>query len=247
MLHQLLLDLPTNKKLSEILSEGEQRSIAIGAFLAELSLANHNCGIIFDDPVSSLDHWKRKDVARRLVNEGTRRQVIIFTHDTTFLGQLCDEIEETAVPNSMLFLEWHGGHPGHVNDGLPWDHQGYKARIDALEKVQRKLAKSWTAYPGEDDAAAMRQQYDRLRATLERVIQDVVFNGVVKRTEIGFMSIAWRKWSGSSAQSLMQSTSCMVDAARWLMPTTRLPTKRNQSLLRKTSATISRRLAIWWR
>jgi hypothetical protein len=27
----------------------------------------------------------------------------------------------------------------------------------------------------------MRHQYDRLRATLERVIQDVVFNGVVKR------------------------------------------------------------------
>lgn len=31
------------------------------------------------------------------------------------------------------------------------------------------------------DIASMRQQYDCLRATLERVIQDVVLNGVVKR------------------------------------------------------------------
>lgn len=181
MLHQLLLDLPTINKLDEILSEGEQRAIALGAFLAELALANHSCGIVFDDPVSSLDHWRRKAVARRLVEEAFRRQVIVFTHDTSFLGQLCDEIDSRDVTNSMMFLEWRGRFPGWVNSGLPWDHQGYKARVDALEKKQRELAKFWPAYPGEQETTLMRHQYDRLRATLERVIQDVVFNGVVKR------------------------------------------------------------------
>jgi len=87
----------------------------------------------------------------------------------------------SGIPNSMSFLEWRGGSPGCVNDGLPWDHQGYKARIDALEQAQSKLAKAWPAYPGETEISAMRHEYDRLRATLERVIQDVVFNGVVKR------------------------------------------------------------------
>jgi ABC-type dipeptide/oligopeptide/nickel transport system ATPase subunit len=181
MLHQLVLDLPTTAKIDEILSEGEQRAIALGSFLAELALANHSCGIVFDDPVSSLDHWRRKDVARRLVEEAKIRQVIIFTHDTAFLGQLCDEIEAEAIPNAMMFLEWQGDSPGCVNDGLPWDHQGYKARINALEQAQRKLAKGWPLYPGEQESNQMRNQYDRLRATLERVIQDVVFNGVVKR------------------------------------------------------------------
>lgn len=181
ILHQLLLDLPTQNKIEEILSEGEQRAIAIGAFLADLSLANHSCGIVLDDPVSSLDHWRRKNVARRLVDEASRRQVIVFTHDTSFLGQLCDEIDEQGISHSMMFLELRGNCPGYVCDGLPWDHQGYKARIDALEKDQRKLVKSWPPYPGEEESNQMRQQYDRLRATLERVIQDVVFNGVVKR------------------------------------------------------------------
>lgn len=181
MFHQLLLDLPTTNKIDEILSEGEQRAIALGSFFAELALANHTCGIVFDDPVSSLDHWRRRNVARRLVEEAKIRQVVVFTHDTSFLGQLCDEIDASAIPNSMSFLEWRNGFPGCVNDGLPWDHQGYKARINSLEQSQSKLAKTWSAYPGEMEIGEMRHQYDRLRATLERVIQDVVFNGVVKR------------------------------------------------------------------
>lgn len=179
--HQLLLDLPTANKIDEILSEGEQRAVALGSFLAEVALVNHSCGIVFDDPVSSLDHWRRRDVARRLVEEAKIRQVIVFTHDTSFLGQLCDEIEAAEIPNSKSFLEWQGGAPGCVNYGLPWDHQGYKARINALEQAHSKLAKAWPPYPGEDESNQIRHEYDRLRATLERVIQDVVFNGVVKR------------------------------------------------------------------
>lgn len=181
MYHQLLLDLPVTKKIDEILSEGEQRAIALGSFFAELALANHSCGIILDDPVSSLDHWRRRNVARRLVEEAKNRQVVVFTHDTSFLGQLSEEIEASGIPNSTSFLEWRGGSPGCVNDGLPWDHQGYKARINALEQAQSNLAKAWPPYPGEKEIGEMRHQYDRLRATLERVIQDVVFNGVVKR------------------------------------------------------------------
>jgi len=181
MFHRLLLDLPTANKIDEILSEGEQRAIALASFFAELVLDNHSCGIVFDDPVSSLDHWRRRVVARRLVEEAKIRQVVVFTHDTSFLGQLSDEIEAVGVPSSKSFLEWQGGSPGCVNEGLPWDHQGYKERINALEQGQTKLAKSWPTYPGEKEIGEMRREYDRLRATLERIIQDVVFNGVVKR------------------------------------------------------------------
>jgi len=162
-------------------SEGEQRAIALGAFLGELALANHSCGIVFDDPVWSLDHWRRRNVARRLVEEAKIRQVVVFTHDTSFLGQLCDEIDDEMIPHSMMFLEWQNGSPGCVSDGLPWEHQGYKARVDFHEKAQRRLAKAWPPYPSEKEKTQMQIEYSELRATLERVIQDVVFNGVVKR------------------------------------------------------------------
>lgn len=181
MKHKLVLDLPVTKKLDEILSEGEQRAIAIGSFLAELRLSGHKGGIVFDDPVSSLDHHWRKKVARRLVEEAKNRQVIVLTHDTTFLGELRDEIEQQNVSHLWCHLEWMNDHPGHVSDGLPWEHQSHKERLDRLEKEQRTLDISWPSYPNESDRNKMRGQYDHLRATIERVIQDVVFNGVVQR------------------------------------------------------------------
>ena len=181
MKHKLVLDLPRTMKLDEILSDGEQRAIAIGSFLAELHLAGHGGGIVFDDPVSSLDHNWRSNVARRLVEEAKKRQVIVLTHDTVFLGELRDVIEQKKVDYLIHHLEWRGGCPGHVSAGLPWHHKSYKDRLDKHEKAQKVMEKTWPAYPNEEDNAKMHREYSLLRATIERVIQDVVFNGVVQR------------------------------------------------------------------
>ncbi|MFH1743063.1 MAG: hypothetical protein ABIH23_28995, partial [bacterium] len=115
------------------------------------------------------------------VEEGKNRQVIVLTHDTVFLGELRDSIERHEIPYLIQHLEWMNERPGHVVKGLPWEHQSYKERLDWLEKEQRTLDGSWPAYPNESDRDKMRKQYNRLRATIERVIQDVVFNGVVER------------------------------------------------------------------
>lgn len=182
MMYRLLLDLPSSMKIEEILSEGEQRAIALGSFFAELKLSGHLGGIVLDDPVSSLDHHWRQNVANRLAEEALKRQVIIFTHDTVFLGDIRDAIKERNVPNTFQYLEWFNGHPGHASDGLPWDHKSYMERIDELEKAQKTLEKKpWPAYPNETEKAEMREQYSLMRATIERVIEDVVFNGVVQR------------------------------------------------------------------
>jgi len=183
MKHKLELDLPATTKLEEILSEGEQRAIAIASFLAELHLAGHGNGIVFDDPVSSLDHHRRKDVVRRLVEESRKRQVIILTHDTVFLGELREAINKENVPHVVHHLEWGDGRPGCVSEGLPWEHKSYKDRLDKLEQAQKALKKNWPPYPNEEERGDICRQYARLRATIERVIQDVVLNGVVKRYE----------------------------------------------------------------
>lgn len=182
MLHQLLLDLPQIHNLEEILSEGEQRAIALGAFLAELSLANHSCGIVFDDPVSSLDHKRRGRVARRLAKEALTRQVVIFTHDVVFLQQIQDESNKQGLEPSILSLGWQGGHCGIVSEGLPWAHQSIAARLDALGKKQRELSRlPWPDEPSEELAGQMIRQYSLLRATIERVVQDFILNGTVQR------------------------------------------------------------------
>ncbi|WP_438851970.1 AAA family ATPase [Brevundimonas nasdae] len=75
-------------KVSQVLSEGEHRCTALAAFLAELSTTESKSGIVFDDPVSSLDHIHREAVAQRLVAEAANRQVVVFTHDLAFLFEL---------------------------------------------------------------------------------------------------------------------------------------------------------------
>ncbi|WP_198116799.1 AAA family ATPase [Massilia rhizosphaerae] len=181
MKHKLALDVVIPAQIRDILSEGEQRAIALGCFLAELRTGGHGGGIVFDDPVSSLDHTRRQNVARRLVEEAKNRQVIIFTHDTSFLGELRDLIEQAGIEHLIHHLEWHGEFSGTIQSGLPWEHKSYKDRIDKLQKAQSALAVGWPPYPNGEQSAAMRQQYNLMRATIERVIQDLVFNGVVVR------------------------------------------------------------------
>ncbi len=74
--------------VGQVLSEGEHRCVALAAFMAELATTETKSGIVFDDPVSSLDHMHREAVAKRLVAEAAHRQVIVFTHDLAFLFEL---------------------------------------------------------------------------------------------------------------------------------------------------------------
>ena len=170
------------EKLEEVLSEGEQRAIALSSFFAELQLANHRGGICFDDPVSSLDHQRRHLVAKRLVEEARNRQVIVFTHDSSFLGQLRDQIKRTGMSHLIRHLEWEGQRPGNVRHGLPWDQQKVSQRIDRLEQLQRKMDREWgAAQPNDEQAQEMRSCYSKLRATVERAIQDEALAGTVQR------------------------------------------------------------------
>ncbi|MGR5908468.1 hypothetical protein ACT7DL_23575 [Bacillus paranthracis] len=66
---KLALDSSPKININEILSEGEQKTLSIAFFLAEISSIPSYGGIILDDPVSSLDHSRREYVAYRLVQE----------------------------------------------------------------------------------------------------------------------------------------------------------------------------------
>jgi energy-coupling factor transporter ATP-binding protein EcfA2 len=168
-------------KVSDIASEGEQRSIALAAFLAELSQASHKSTLVFDDPVSSLDHWHREKIAVRLVNEAISRQVIVFTHDTVFLHELQEQATRATIDKTFLHIEWHGGMPGQCMDGLPWDWKSVGERIDKLEKFRRDIEATSNANLNADDVRKIRLAYSWLRATIERIIEKEVFADVAFR------------------------------------------------------------------
>ena len=73
-----------NNKVSDILSEGEQKAVSLAMFLAEISMRNDISPIILDDPVNSLDHKVMKRFVERLLE--LENQIIIFTHNILFLS-----------------------------------------------------------------------------------------------------------------------------------------------------------------
>lgn len=73
-----------NIKITEILSEGEQRAVSLAMFLSEISIRNDINPIILDDPVNSLDHKVMKKFVERLLE--LDNQIIIFTHNILFLS-----------------------------------------------------------------------------------------------------------------------------------------------------------------
>ena len=89
--------------VGQVLSEGEHRCVALAAFMAELATTENKSGIVFDDPVSSLDHMHREAVAKRLVTEAARRQVIVFTHDLAFLFEL-NRAADDAQPKPQVAI-----------------------------------------------------------------------------------------------------------------------------------------------
>ncbi len=83
--HKLALKRNSGVTVAKVVSEGEARCLAVAAFFAELATGGAGAPIVFDDPVSSLDHVWRERIANRLVKESSTRQVIVFTHDIVFL------------------------------------------------------------------------------------------------------------------------------------------------------------------
>ena len=98
LFHKLVFSNAPGVKVTDVLSEGESRALSLAAFVTELGTAPTRSGIIFDDPVSSLDHHWRQKIGRRLVAEAKERQVIVFTHDLLFLRILLAEGERQDVP-----------------------------------------------------------------------------------------------------------------------------------------------------
>ena len=184
-LHKLKLELAQAKNPGDILSEGEQRAVAIGSFLAEVNIGGGTGGIVFDDPVSSLDHKRREKVATRLVIEASKRQVIIFTHDIYFLSLLIDEASKNGVPYIAQSLTRRPEGYGVAEPDLPFDSQGTKARVGVLRALQQKIA---TLYKAGDEPEHKKQTFDAyrlLRNAWERAVEEVLFRGVVTRFKKG--------------------------------------------------------------
>lgn len=187
--HQLQLPAaktPKGAVLSDVLSEGEQHVIALAAFLAELRIAGGKNTIIFDDPVSSMDHNWADTTAKRLIEEGANRQVVVFTHNISFVVTLSQYAASLQIPLHVQWLKRIKNVPGHCTSELPWEVLSAKKRLKALTDLALEAR---SAYKDDSEGGAYRllhgQFFDQLRATWERTVEEMVLNEVVLRFRKG--------------------------------------------------------------
>lgn len=184
-LHKLKLELPQSCTPVDILSEGEQSAIAIGSFLAEVGLGGGKGGIIFDDPVSSLDHLRRERVARRLVDEARQRQVIIFTHDIYFLCILIEAAKLDSVSIATQSLKRGRDGFGIADSDLPFEGKNTGERIGELKANHQSISKLFKDGDEQEYRKQIIEAYSRLRMAWERAVEEVLFRKVVLRFRKG--------------------------------------------------------------
>jgi energy-coupling factor transporter ATP-binding protein EcfA2 len=164
-----------------VLSEGEQKVIAIADFLAEMQLSEINKGILFDDPVTSLDNDRKKQIAERLAIQAAIKQVIIFTHDLVFFYHIKNFSKKhlNSIPNSFVHHSLERDSPlcGKVIANTSPANEG---QYHNPTKAEQWLQKSKSAI-GNDKIDYSKAGLSALRSSYEALAIFTVLGGTVQR------------------------------------------------------------------
>ncbi|SON58613.1 DNA replication and repair protein RecF [Mycobacterium simulans] len=162
-------------KPSKVLSEGEQKVLAMADFLAEARLAGITAPIIFDDPVSSLDHRRIREVAQRIAGLAEDHQVIVFTHDILLATNLLALFEKSKRCTYFQVTDEAGkGEVAHAS-GPRWD-----TVTSIAKRINEKIAAAQKE-SGEARAALVWTGYSWIRSWCEVFTEQELLQGVTQR------------------------------------------------------------------
>jgi hypothetical protein len=214
--HKLVIKQATHARLQNVVSEGEARALSIAAFFSELSTSTNSSAILFDDPVSSLDHVWRDRVAARLVEEAKIRQVVVFTHDVVFLvtlQRLAGERNVTCL-DQYIHKEYQGA--GVCSPDLPWVAMKIKGRMGVLNRLWQEADKiERTVSKDEYDKKAI-AIYGYLREAWERALEEVLFNGIIERYRPGIQTQQIKNLADITETDCTTVFEAMTKCSRWL-------------------------------
>lgn len=174
------LNARTGARLGDVLSEGEQTALGFAGFLTEAHFETSKSSLVFDDPVSSLDHLKREAVAKRIVGLAEERQVIVFTHDVSFTMALRKAAGEAQVEFTTRGVERRRKvGPGFTTMSHPWTAQDAAQRIDSLRQQVAALRRGEEGMSDAEYTQTTENIAGHMSQTWERVISQVLAEPLV--------------------------------------------------------------------
>jgi len=185
-----------NFNINKVLSEGEQKAIALCEFLTELQLDTSTAPVVLDDPVNSLDHHIIMDVARRLTELAKERQVIIFTHNVIFYNSFFS-LQKNHINRETDFKYYkiisNESNTGILTDGAPINKlRAYTGKINAI-------CDSGLGDRNENQVAA--EGYDYLRTALELLVSNSIFKEIVGRYRSNIMMTKFPEVKGDMIET----------------------------------------------
>ena len=182
------LKLTGNNSVLDILSEGEQKAVALAMFFAEIH--NENSPIILDDPTTSLDHRIAAKLANRLLS--LNNQIVVFTHyqlfmnslSTTNKGHFCDKYGESTCEkkNKHIFayeIDENLFKKGIINR---YSQRNSKTIITKIEKEISTI-----------DSSDLKDVPKNMRKCVEYLIDEVILKEQLLRKYCGGDNIKWDK------------------------------------------------------
>ncbi|MGH9323997.1 MAG: AAA family ATPase, partial [Vicinamibacteria bacterium] len=168
------------KPIEQVLSEGEQTALGLAGFFTEAFFDETKSALVLDDPVTSLDHVRRFQVAKRLAQFAADRQVIVFTHDVTFVGDLRRAADEEQVAFTERGVERRGDKvPGVCTDHHPWKAKDVGSRFQELEQQLARIKRDRTSWSQEEYETECSDWAGKLSETWERLINLEIVYSVV--------------------------------------------------------------------
>jgi energy-coupling factor transporter ATP-binding protein EcfA2 len=194
-------------KPNQVLSEGEQKVLALADFLAEVTAVPASSPIVFDDPITSMDYRRIHEVCDRVVALANDHQIIVFTHNIWFAAELLAKADKKKLKYYDIRSEGpdcgvlaSGNHPR--VDTIPKVSNRVKKMIDGAEKAD-----------GEIKAALVEKGYEELRGFCEIVVEHEMLKGVVQRYAPNVMMTKVEKINVGKLQESMSAVTPVFEKA----------------------------------
>lgn len=188
-------------KPTQILSEGEQKVLALADFLAEVTSIPASSPVVFDDPITSMDYRRIHQVCGRIVSLSEEHQIIVFTHNIWFAAELLGKADKKNWQYYDIRAE--DGDVGVVSAAT-------HPRVDSFSQVKgsiNKLIDAAENQEGEIRSALVEKGYEHLRNLSEIIVETELLKGVVTRYAPNVMMT---KLDKINAEKLQESVAAIV-------------------------------------
>jgi|LSQX01.1.fsa_nt_gb energy-coupling factor transporter ATP-binding protein EcfA2 len=176
-----------NIKVTEIMSEGEQKAIALVEFATDLKIRKNYCTTLFDDPVTSFDYKRAEKIAHMIYEISKDRQVIVFTHNIMFYYYLynCCTKENNKENRFYKIDEYDRDNKGLISISA-------EGRLENLNEITKKIKNyaqkiNSKSCLGDELEQTLKATYSDIRTWCELIVEEGFLKNIIRRYEPNIM------------------------------------------------------------